>query len=78
MKYLTGFIAVVTWLTLVPLALAQFPPPTDDVKDVFPEQKHYSPYAGRSFPTQVFWGDTHTAYRQYALVHTVTGKDAAS
>jgi hypothetical protein len=25
----------------------------------FPAQDHYSPYAGRNFPTQVFWGDTH-------------------
>jgi hypothetical protein len=21
--------------------------------------KHYSPYAGRNFPTQVYWGETH-------------------
>ena len=38
---------------------AQLPPPTDDMKEAFPPQKHYSPYAGRNFPTQVFWGDTH-------------------
>ncbi|NKB87032.1 MAG: DUF3604 domain-containing protein [Acidobacteria bacterium] len=25
----------------------------------FPAQDHYSPYAGRNFPTQVYWGDTH-------------------
>jgi hypothetical protein len=24
-----------------------------------PEQVGYSPYAGRNYPTQVFWGDTH-------------------
>ncbi|MCL7958842.1 MAG: DUF3604 domain-containing protein, partial [marine benthic group bacterium] len=23
------------------------------------KNKEYSPYAGRGFPTQVFWGDTH-------------------
>ena len=23
------------------------------------KKRSYSPYAGRSFPTQVFWGDTH-------------------
>jgi hypothetical protein len=22
----------------------------------------YSPYAGRNYPTQVFWGDSHFAY----------------
>jgi hypothetical protein len=25
----------------------------------FPEKRPYSPYAGRSFPTRVYWGDTH-------------------
>ena len=51
-------------------AYAQMPPPTDDVKDSFPSQKHYSPYAGRSFPTQAFWGDTH--------VHTGNSLDAGA
>ena len=40
-------------------ATAQLPPPTDDAKDAFPPQKHYSPYAGRSFPEMPLWGDTH-------------------
>ena len=35
------------------------PAPTSEAKDAFAEQKHYSPYAGRDFPDQVFWGDTH-------------------
>ena len=34
----------------------------------FPAQKHYSPYAGRNFPTQVLWGDTH--------LHTANSPDA--
>ena len=46
------------------------PPPTDDVKDAFPSQKHFSPYAGRNFPTQVFWGDTH--------LHTGMSMDAGA
>ena len=49
---------------------AQLPPPTDDVKRAFPAQKHYSPYAGRSFPTKVFWGDTH--------LHTGNSLDAGA
>ena len=49
---------------------AQLPAPTDDVKDSFPSQKHYSPYAGRSFPTEVFWGDTH--------LHTGNSLDAGA
>ena len=30
----------------------------------------FSPYAGRNFPTQVFWGDTHT--------HTQVSVDAGT
>jgi hypothetical protein len=51
-------------------ATAQLPPPTDDVKRAFPAQKHYSPYAGRSFPTKVFFGDTH--------LHTGNSLDAGA
>ncbi len=51
-------------------ASAQLPPPTDHVKDAFPAQKHYSPYAGRSYPTRVFWGDTH--------LHTGNSLDAGA
>jgi hypothetical protein len=52
-------------------ALAQDPvPPTESLKDAFPAQKHYSPYAGRNFPTQVFWGDTH--------LHTGMSMDAGA
>jgi hypothetical protein len=49
---------------------AQLPPPGDDVKDSFPSQQHYSPYAGRNFPTQVYWGDTH--------LHTGNSLDAGA
>jgi hypothetical protein len=35
------------------------PAPTDAAEGAFPAQKHFSPYAGRNFPTEVFWGDTH-------------------
>ncbi|UCH46608.1 MAG: DUF3604 domain-containing protein [Betaproteobacteria bacterium] len=46
------------------------PPPHEEVKDSFPAQKHFSPYAGRNFPTQVFWGDTH--------LHTGMSMDAGA
>jgi hypothetical protein len=50
--------------------LAQLPPPTGDVADSFPVQKHFSPYAGRNFPTQVYWGETH--------LHTGMSMDAGA
>ncbi|MHC4421747.1 MAG: DUF3604 domain-containing protein, partial [Planctomycetota bacterium] len=56
---------------LVSSALAQDPAPTKEgLKDAFPAQKHYSPFAGRNFPTQVYWGDTH--------LHTGMSMDAGA
>jgi hypothetical protein len=46
------------------------PAPTSAAEGAFPAQKHYSPYAGRNFPTQVFWGDTH--------LHTGMSMDAGA
>ena len=46
------------------------PAPTSEAEGAFPGQKHYSPYAGRNFPTQVFWGDTH--------LHTGMSMDAGA
>jgi len=48
-------------LLFVPLAAAQqadLVPSADDVKQVIQEPS-YSPYAGRAFPTELLWGDTH-------------------
>ena len=46
------------------------PAPTGSAEGAFPAQKHFSPYAGRNFPTQVFWGDTH--------LHTGMSMDAGA
>jgi hypothetical protein len=46
------------------------PAPTSDAESAFPAQEHFSPYAGRNFPTQVFWGDTH--------LHTGMSMDAGA
>ncbi len=52
-------------------AHAQDPvPPPQTLERAFPAQDHYSPYAGRNFPTQVFWGDTH--------LHTGLSMDAGA
>jgi hypothetical protein len=57
-------------LALCSHAQAQLPPPTEEVADSFPAQQHFSPYAGRNFPTQVYWGDTH--------LHTGMSMDAGA
>ena len=52
-------------------AHAQAPMPSDEaLVRGYPGQEHYSPYAGRNFPTQVFWGDTH--------LHTGLSMDAGA
>jgi hypothetical protein len=45
-------------------------PPPETLEGAFPGQEHYSPYAGRNFPTEVFWGDTH--------LHTGMSMDAGA
>jgi hypothetical protein len=45
-------------------------PTTESLEDAFPEQRNYSPYVGRNFPTEVFWGETH--------VHTGMSMDAGA
>ncbi len=45
----------------LPSAWSQVPPPPDGkeaLSDRYPGRA-YSPYAGRGFPSRVFWGDTH-------------------
>jgi hypothetical protein len=62
--------ACLTWLS-TGVAMAQDPmPPAESLEKAFKPQKHYSPYAGRNFPTQVFWGDTH--------LHTGMSMDAGA
>ncbi|SLN22744.1 hypothetical protein PSA7680_00914 [Pseudoruegeria aquimaris] len=54
-------------LTLAPAAQAQFKPSKESLEGLYPG-KAYSPYAQRSFPSQVFWGDSH--------LHTSLSPDA--
>jgi len=46
------------------------PPPGETDASAFQSQQHFSPYAGRNFPTGVYWGDTH--------LHTGMSFDAGS
>ena len=65
---LIGFLSIA--LT-AELAFSLDPIPSEEsLRHVFPGQKHYSPYAGRNFPTQLLWGDTH--------LHTGMSMDAGA
>jgi hypothetical protein len=58
-------------LILAPAIAADAPvglTPTEDDAGAMAAKRGYSPYAGRAFPTQVYWGDTH--------VHTDNSLDA--
>ncbi len=56
--------------TLAIAATVGLPAPDPEGGGAFPSQKHFSPYAGRNFPTQAFFGDTH--------LHTGMSFDAGS
>ena len=73
--YLLGPLALSLVVSL-PLAAADVTPGKDKIAT---DEKHlvegigqsdYSPYAGRDFPTQVYWGDTH--------LHTAVSVDAGT
>ncbi len=58
-------------ITIATTALAAgLPAPSGDEDYLFEKKDHFSPYAGRNFPTQVFWGDTH--------LHTQLSMDAGA
>ncbi len=61
---------IVTAAAAAPLTAQDPIPPTEGLEGAFPEKTPFSPYAGRNFPTRVFWGDTH--------VHTAMSMDAGS
>jgi len=58
-------------LSTAGIALAQDPmPPEEGLEGAFPTVEHFSPYAARNFPTNVYWGDTH--------LHTGMSMDAGA
>lgn len=71
MKKSTLSLSLITALTIltIPYTFAQVVPTKDDVARAHLKQD-FSPYAGRSYPTRVLWGDTHT--------HTAVSVDAGT
>ena len=63
-------IAAVAVLTTAVEASAQLPAPPDGLLSNAYQGTQYSPYAGRGFPSRVYWGDTH--------LHTGLSMDAGA
>ena len=50
------------------------PPPAENLKHAFPAVKKFSPYAGRNYPTRVFWVILICIRRtRWMLVHLARG-----
>ena len=65
-----SLLLVLTMTVAIVPAVAQEPPPeASSLEKAFPTN-NYSPYANRSFPTSVLWGDTH--------LHTSLSMDAGA
>ncbi|UCF95125.1 MAG: DUF3604 domain-containing protein, partial [Desulfobacterales bacterium] len=67
---MAGFLTMLVATSVYAGSSPGLPAPTSDVESAFPVRKHFSPYAGRNFPTQVYWGDTH--------LHTGMSMDAGA
>ncbi len=65
-----GMTAVLATLSTTVEASAQLPPPPSEVLSPAYQGTAYSPYAGRGFPSRVYFGDTH--------VHTGLSADAGA
>ncbi len=63
-----GLVALV--VGLASLSAQEAAPPSGTLEGAFPAKNSYSPYAGRNYPTRVFWGDTH--------LHTNASMDAGA
>ena len=68
-KFIKSVVVSLTMLAAPTFALAQDAgaPQIEDLKSIYPG-KAYSPYAKRSFPSNIYWGETH--------VHTGLSLDA--
>ena len=53
-----NILSVIVLVASATTTLAQITPAKESLSGLYPG-KAYSPYAQRSFPDRVFWGDTH-------------------
>ena len=70
MKRIVTILAIMllTGMT-VPIVAQEYTPDKDSVAEAH-SQKQFSPYVGREYPTNVYWGDTH--------LHTAVSVDAGT
>ena len=67
---LRSALVIALTLSALPIAFGEDVVPTRDGVDKRLGKQGFSPYAGRSFPTRVYWGDQHT--------HTAISVDAGT
>lgn len=65
-----GLLALFAFGRVATAAPQDATPTPEAIQGAFPAEKNYSPYAGRSFPTRVWFGDTH--------LHTAASMDAGA
>jgi hypothetical protein len=70
LKIVTGALLISLVLNVAEAETVGIPATDASNSKAFQPQKHFSPYAGRNFPTNVYWGDTH--------LHTGMSFDAGS
>ncbi len=70
MKHKRILIVAGLFMILPAICMAQYNPDSQDDISKNLSKKSYSPYAGRNFPSNVYWGDTH--------LHTGLSMDAGA
>ena len=71
-RYTVTLACVIALGSAVPLLASDAVPQKGDVSAII-GQSHFSPYAGRNFPTNVYFGDTHLHTAVSTNAHAARG-----
>ena len=69
-RFIASAVVALGLLSPAPLQAQDLTPSEENLQGVAGPHEHYSPYAGRDFPADVYWGDTH--------LHTGMSMDAGA